>query len=166
MERHGGTPAATPPVRDLYFAYGSNLSASRMCERVSSAVLRGPAQLNDHRLTTDKISIDGSGKANLRAESNAVVWGVLYEIDRADWRVLDNVEVRYSRVRVQVLTADGRSLDAQTYVSSATDPALVTFDWYKQLMVEGARDHGLPAGWIATLEALPEAPDPRRLSPD
>ena len=166
MDRFGGPPAATPPVRDLYFAYGSNLLASRMRERVSSAVARGRARLTGHRLTTDKISVDGSGKANLRAESKSVVWGVLYEIDRADWPTLDDIEVRYRRLRVQVLAADDLHLEAQTYVSSATDPALVAFDWYKRLMVEGAREHGLPADWIETLEALPETPDTRRLSPN
>ncbi len=40
----------------------------------------------------------------------------------------------------------------------------VAFDWYKRLIVEGAREHGLPGDWVATLERLPEKPDPRRLT--
>lgn len=151
-------------MRDLYFAYGSNLHPSRMLERVDSATIAGPARLPDHRLTVDKVSTDGSGKANLSPQSDAVVWGVLYEIDRAHWPSLDGVEVRYERVRIEVVVADRPHVSAQTYVSTATDPALVAYDWYKRLMVEGARHHGLPGEWIAALEALPAVPDPRRFS--
>ena len=33
---------------------------------------------------------------------------------------------------------------------------LGTLKPYKRLIVQGAREHGLPAHWVALLEALPE----------
>ena len=50
--------------------------------------------------------------------------------------------------------ADGRLI--------ATVPAaeLVAFDWYKQLIVEGAREHRLPEYYVTELEALAARPDP------
>jgi hypothetical protein len=34
------------------------------------------------------------------------------------------------------------------------------YSWYKRFVVEGARQHGLPADYIAGIEALPAAEDP------
>ena len=65
-------------MQSLYFAYGSNLPSARMRRRVPSAAAQGPAELQGRRLTTDKRGRDGSGKANLREDPAATVWGVLW----------------------------------------------------------------------------------------
>ncbi|MFP8881441.1 MAG: gamma-glutamylcyclotransferase family protein [Myxococcota bacterium] len=147
-------------MRALYFAYGSNLKATRMRERVPSASPVSTALLHGWRLTLDKRATDGSGKANLSRKAGASLWGFVYRIEPAEWTDLDRFEPGYTRTDVEVLAADGRRLSAQTYIASVAVAELVAFDWYKALIVEGAREHGLPADYVTTLEALAARPDP------
>ena len=146
----------------LYFAYGSNLKLERMRDRIPSARARGPARLPGRALTLDKRGSDGSAKANVTPQAGSWVWGALYEIEPTHWPDLDRCEPGYERVRIEVVTLDGAPREAHTYaaVQLTTDPT--PFDWYKRLIVEGAREHGLPPDWVETLERLPERRDPRR----
>lgn len=138
---------------DLYFAYGSNLWSARLQGRVASARAHGPARLAGYALRLDKRGADGTGKANLHAAPGATVWGVVYALDADDWPRLDACEPDYARVRVTVELAD-ESVAVQTYRSDRllSDPRAQRR--YRQLMIDGAREHGLPAEWIAALEAL------------
>jgi len=137
-------------MQATYFAYGSNLLSSRMRERVPSARAHGIAHLAGWQLTTDKAGRDGTGKANLRPAAQAGVWGVVWRIDASEWHQLDACEGGYRRIEVSLAPCP-----AQTYVSTrfTSDPVLDVA--YKRLLLEGAREHGLPAAWIAQLEALP-----------
>ena len=146
-------------MQSLYFAYGSNLLSARMRERVPSAAARGPARLSGWRLTTDKRGKDGTGKANLRREPAAAVWGVVWAIDPAEWPQLDRLEGGYARVEVEVETPAGTRLRAATYASDRLTAAPVLDRGYKRAIVDGAREHGLPEAWIAALEALPQIED-------
>ena len=138
----------------LYFAYGSNLSRARMTARVPSARVRGAACLEGFRLTLDKRSVDGSGKANLRSAVDARVHGALYELRAAHWRDLDACEPGYRRERVEVV-ALGLRLEAWTYISSDLTSEPVAYEWYKRLIIDGAAEHGLPEDWRRWLERLP-----------
>jgi gamma-glutamylcyclotransferase (GGCT)/AIG2-like uncharacterized protein YtfP len=151
-------------VATFYFAYGSNLKFERMRARVSSARVLGRARLRNRRLSLDKRGLDGSGKANLREDERACVWGVLYAIDPADWEALDRYEDGYARVGVEAVTDEGEAVRAETYVAYRLTREPVAFDWYKRLVLEGAHEHGLPADYVAALEELPEKPDPGRVS--
>lgn len=142
-----------PP--DLYFAYGSNLKIERLRRRVSSARALEAAHLPGRRLALNKRGRDGSGKANLVADPDTLVWGVLYEIEAVHWVDLDAFERGYERVCVEVATAAGASVAAQTYEARDLTDQPVAFDWYVRLIVEGAREHGLPADYVALLEDLP-----------
>ena len=141
----------------LYFAYGSNLCSERLHSRVGSARALGPARLPGRRLSMDKRGSDGSGKANLRPEGGCEVWGVVYDLGSGGWPALDACEAGYTRVAVEVLTAF-ESLRVDTYLSERLTLDPVPFDWYKRLIVEGAREHGLPEEWVRVLESLPERP--------
>ena len=90
------------------------------------------------------------------------MWGVAYRLASAHWRDLDAVEPGYSRVTVR-LELFGSGVSAETYRSERLTPDPVAFDWYKRLIVEGARQHGLPEDYVRHLEALPARPDPRHL---
>ena len=138
----------------LYFAYGSNLKLARMRERVPSTRVVAPAWLEEFRLALDKRGGDGSGKANLVRKAGSRVWGVVYAFESGAWEALDAHERGYERIAVAV-AAEGRRLEAQTYVALLPTGDPVAFDWYKRLILEGAREHGLPAEWLAVLEALP-----------
>ena len=142
---------------DLYFAYGSNMKTARLRERIRSARPREIATLAGRRLLLNKRGADGSAKANLVPDRSGLVWGVLFEIALRDWDRLDRFEGGYARTRVAVWTAGGEERLATTYVSTRWIDAR-PFDWYRALLVEGAREHGLPEDYVARLEALPYRP--------
>jgi gamma-glutamylcyclotransferase (GGCT)/AIG2-like uncharacterized protein YtfP len=143
-----------------YFAYGSNLHPEHMRRRVSSAAAIGPALLRGMRLTLDKHGRDGSGKANLTEDRASGVWGVIYTIEHSHWAVLDAIEAGYQRIRVSV-EHTGKALGVETYASTLRTSKPIAFDWYKRLIVDGARAHGLPETWVAQLELLPARAAPR-----
>jgi gamma-glutamylcyclotransferase (GGCT)/AIG2-like uncharacterized protein YtfP len=148
----------------LYFAYGSNLKESRMRERVSSARMEAVAFLEHHRLACNKRGRDGSAKANLVRAPGDRVWGVLYRLEKAHLAVLDRFESGYERVEVEVSTAAGGSHRASTYRSDRITADPTPLDWYRGMILEGAREHGLPAEYLAFLEALPTRPEGRARS--
>jgi gamma-glutamylcyclotransferase (GGCT)/AIG2-like uncharacterized protein YtfP len=151
-------------VTGHYFAYGSNLKSDRMRSRIESARFVTRARLAGFRLALDKSGRDGSGKANVQRDPCAHVWGVVYVIDHAHWPQLDAFEPGYARIDVRVETEAGEALGVQTYVARDLTDGAVAFDWYKRLLVEGAREHGLPEDYVEALEQLPHRPDPRRLT--
>ena len=138
----------------IYFAYGSNMTTSRLQSRVPSAKALGRARLLGKRLVCDKQSIDESAKANLEPSPGDVVWGVLFQIDLSELGKLDRVEGGYERVEVEVLDEAGEPVTAHTYVARrvTTDP--VPYEWYKQLIIAGAREHDLPKDYVAYLDSL------------
>ena len=142
----------------LYFAYGSNMASARLTARVPSARPLGIARLADFAWRCNKHGADGTAKANLVRESGAETWGVLYEMDTTGLDVLDRVEGGYERVVVQVEQGN-RELRAHTYVSDRLLESEPPASWYLGLVVSGAREHALPAEWIASLEGLAERDD-------
>ena len=138
---------------DLYFAYGSNLCADRMRIRAPSARERGAASARGFELRLDKRGGDGTAKANLHAAPRGQVWGALYALDREDWPRLDDCERGYARIEIEVISASGQRALAQTYRSDLLTAAAAAA-WYKQLIVDGARAHALPAEWCAWLDGL------------
>ena len=145
---------------DLYFAYGSNLTTSRMLERVPSARVRGRACLEGYRLQFDKRSRDGSAKANVSVDRHGEVWGVAFNMRTEDWTALDGFEPGYQRIEVRISGDDGTMRQVQTYQSDDTTPDRRPFAWYLKLVVDGAREHHLPADYVARLAATPTRPDP------
>lgn len=166
--------------RFLYFAYGSNMLAARLRERTPSARPVAVAGLPGHALRWHKPGLDGSGKCDVVAVADpaACVHGVLYEIARAEKPQLDRAEslgVGYAErhAPVQVTSAvafagqaprragDGwRTVEALLYVALRVDAGRLPFDWYRALVVAGAREHALPADYVAALEATPARADP------
>lgn len=146
-----------------YFAYGSNLHAERMRARAPSAATIGTARLCGYEFAFRKKGADGSMKCDLDPEPRETVWGVIYHINRDDLPLLDAAEGEgYERIDVSVAPAGGQSMvDAFTYRAR---PDWIDegrpYDWYRDLVVAGAREHGLPEPYAAALEALAADPDP------
>jgi hypothetical protein len=151
--------------RSLYFAYGSNLLSRRMTSRVPSASAICVARVDGFRICVGKPGRDGSGKATLIASDGSRAWGVVYEIDPLHWARLDACEQGYNRVQLLVTHSQAEQLLAQTYLAPETAADPVAFSWYKRFLVDGAREHRLPATYVAELERLPERPDPRGVNP-
>jgi len=148
---------ATPPVR--YFAYGSNMLTDRLRERVPSATAIGIGRLGGHELRWDKRSgHDGSGKCDAEATGRQedVVWGVVFELDPDEKSALDRAEglgAGYMDKTVQVST-DAGPVTAVMYYAIDKDASLRPYHWYKALVIAGAREHGLPAGYRSRLELV------------
>ena len=119
----------------------------------------GAALLRGWRLRVDKASHDGSAKANITRDATGHVYGVLYRIGAVSWPALDACEPGYRRVPLEV-ERGGRRLRAHTYLALRRSSDPVAYTWYKQLVLEGAREHALPPHWLARLEALPARDDP------
>jgi len=149
----------------LYFAYGSNMSWPRLAARVSSSHPLGVARADGYCLCFHKQSADGSSKCDIvRADSAAdTVYGVVYELDEKEKAVLDRYEDfgrGYDDFRLEVTTLEGEILQAFSYYALRIDPDSRPFDWYKAHVLAGAREHGLPAAYIRTIEAVETIPDP------
>lgn len=153
-------------VTFTYFAYGSNMLTERLCARCPSAEVVGRATGDGYSLEFCKQSADGSGKATIvqSAKDGAVVHGVLFEIATAERDNLDAVEglgqgyARNDEFRVR--SAEGNEVRATTYIGTRLDRSLKPYDWYRALVIAGARQHGLPVEWIDAIAKVVTAPDP------
>lgn len=154
------------------FAYGSNMLSNRMHapNRVPSARPMGTGYITGYRLTTDKISQDGSGKCDAQAtgEDADRVYGVLYVVTEAEKPKLDEAEglgKGYKEGTVRVITAKG-TRKAVMYYADKKDATLKPYHWYKAFVVAGAVEHGLPfpyIEWLRTIESTQDPKESRRL---
>ncbi|HLK09800.1 MAG TPA: gamma-glutamylcyclotransferase family protein [Candidatus Binatia bacterium] len=152
-----------------YFAYGSNMQTATFRGRRGIAFRRAlPARAAGWRLVFDKPSLLAVGEAyaNIVADAAAEVLGVLYEIGADDLGHLEATEGvplgNYARREIAVeplAAAAGVPPSAVTFVSVQRDPSLRPSTRYVELVVAGAREHGLPAAWIAFLESVPARPE-------
>jgi len=142
----------------LYFAYGSNMSAGRMQQRIPNATVLGTARVQDRQLVCNKLGRDGSGKANLIHRSGYVVYGVLYELPPADIAELDKIEGGYRRISIQTFSWRYDPIRAETYEAEVLTDDPTPFEWYRELMLAGARENGLPEDYVLYLEQLQVRP--------
>ncbi len=148
-----------------YFAYGSNMHPLRLGQRLPSARRVGVYALAGHALRFHKVGKDGSGKCDAFRTGLAAdrVLGVLYEIDAEEEATLDRLEglgIGYRKATARLSNAAGASALAFTYEAIRIDATLRPFSWYKQHVLEGAREAGLNADYIAAIarqEAIEDA---------
>lgn len=153
-----------------YFAYGSNMLEARLKQpsRVPSAICIGVGVLRGFKIRFHKIGMDGSGKCNACATGNKddSVYGVVFDIAEKDVTVLDKEEDiergGYSRRKVNVKMQNDSSqciVDCYFANSKFIDNTLHPYEWYKALVIAGAREHDLPDDYISQLEELPVIKD-------
>lgn len=153
-----------------YFAFGSNMLLERIKKRVPSARVLGNATLPGYMLCFNKLSKDGSAKANIvpSTDPQAVVYGVLYHLDDDERPRLDKAEglghgyqIRYVRVRRD---GAGAEEEAFTYVAApeAIRDDLPPFRWYKDMVIDGATQNHLPNSYVRQIEAVEAVEDSGR----
>jgi len=153
------------PASLLYFAYGSNMLSARLAARVGRVRLVGPAWLAGYRLVFHKRGADGSAKCDIVAgDHSALVHGVVFGMDEDQRARLDGFEgpgYRASGVELRVPGA-GEPLPAIAYLARPeyVQAGLRPYDWYKALVVAGARHHRLPEDYVAAIEAVDAMADP------
>lgn len=148
-----------------YFAYGSNMPLARLQARTPSARVLATGMVTGHQLRFHKHGVDGSAKCDLfeTGEREHCVHGVVFSLSHEDKSVLDVIEglgSGYEVKRVNVAGHDGQLREAFTYYATCIRDDLIPWDWYKAYVVNGAREHGLPADYINCIERVIAQQDP------
>ncbi|MGA7540069.1 MAG: gamma-glutamylcyclotransferase family protein [Steroidobacteraceae bacterium] len=158
----------TNPTSEIttVFADGSNMLTARIMARVPSVCLLESAVLERFLLRWNKRSKDGSAKCSIEETGHRedVVWGVLYGLHGEEKGKLNGLEGlgRGYGERVVTVLAQGKPLRVSAYYATSIDLNIRPYDWYRDLIVAGAREHGLPPDYINSLEAVPAIEDPDR----
>jgi len=146
----------------FYFAFGSNMAREVFLGRRTMRSASGePAVLDDHRLAfTEPGLIPGvePAFANIEPAPGAQVHGVLWELcDDEFARLLTTESPNYEPVDVTVLGGRVGRVVARALRSRRRQVECAPSRRYLALLVAGAREHGLPAHYVAELEARPTA---------
>ncbi len=137
--------------------------SSRLIARCPSAkaIDHGVAQGWD--LEFSKKSIDGSGKATLITNAEAIhTPGVLFEVNVRELNDLDRFEGAgkgYDRLDDFEIETSKGSVKAVTYLASERHSNMIPFDWYLALIVAGVLEHKLADGHADNLRKTTRKPD-------
>ncbi len=143
-----------------YFTFGSNMCSGLLQSQVSSFKFVAIGFIKGYTLKFNKIGEDGSGKCNANYSNNLddKIYGVLYELsedEKDNLKEDEGTNRGYSEDKVVVNTAGGEFAAVMFEARSGfIDDALVPFDWYKFMVVEGAREHKLPKKYIQKIEQV------------
>lgn len=136
---------------------------ARMQERAPLSKAVSVGQLVEFELCWNKRSSDGSGKCSVTETGHPkhVVWGVAYEMSASDKSSLDRAEGLgrgYGERAVKIHTQGGR-LSATIYYATSISPGIRPYDWYRDLVIAGAREHQLPEEYVRILEKVATVTD-------
>lgn len=151
----------------LYFAYGSNMLAERLCDRCPSAKPIGIAIATDQKLVIGKCSsVDKSGKATLVQAEGVHTPGVYFEIAESEREKLDEFEGfrrdkpyapdRYGcdkSFQIRIVATDSTAA-ATTYLANKPRDGLKPYDWYLALMIAGAIQHSIDPRHVKMLRQI------------
>ncbi|KAH7642309.1 gamma-glutamylcyclotransferase [Dermatophagoides farinae] len=140
-----------------YFCYGSNLLIQRMRINNKSATKHA-----NGLLTGFKLSFAGNSQlwkgatANIVQDSNSVVYGAVYTLDKDDIDNLDRQECGYDPIEVIVKlyeTNDQPMITCRTYVQKSNYANVngnepIPSRLYKEIIIKGAKENNLPEHYI------------------
>jgi len=148
-----------------YFAYGSNMASHRLLQRLPGARHLEVGILTAHQLSfrkKDNAGLSAKCDIELTGDHSDEVIGVVYEISSEDKRALDQIEglgTGYDEKIVTITTLSGSRLSSVTYFAIDIDHGLIPYHWYKQHVLRGAIEHGLPADYIDKIESIESQED-------
>ena len=123
-----------------YFAFGSNMSAQRMHERLGWSPSRSGAILSDYEMIFNKHSNDG-GKANIMSSPGNIVEGILYSVNEKDLLILDKYEgvsyKQYKRYEIEVRDNNKNFIPAVAYKALNTGKVSAPTEEYLNYILEG-----------------------------
>ncbi len=132
-----------------YFAYGSNMSRTRMGRRCRHATAIGRARLEGWRFLVTR-----DGYASVVPAPGAVVHGVLWRVSARDLAALNAYESLDSGLYVRrtlPVRAGDRIVAALVYVGRESKPGKPR-PGYQRALVAAAREWGLPDRYVQSLE--------------
>jgi hypothetical protein len=147
------------PLRNFYFAYGSNLKDDECRRTAPTAEGYGIAFLPAHRLAFTKHSSTRQGDAaTINKDQNSMVWGYVYRTTDGDKESLRKREGGYKEVPVTVYLTPPTAGDDPTPVRAFTFTAIAECPkhcgpplTYIDLIIGGARERQLPDDYLKTL---------------
>lgn len=146
-----------------YFAYGSNMLHYRLWERVPSCRVLDRVSLTGYSLNYFIRGADDSGKCNIIQTGNLSdqVHGVVFEMATSELHHLDAAEGDSYTKQELVLSGENADHKAFAYLGNSDfiDESLKPFDWYKAIVIEGAKSQNLPDGYIASLSQVSAVED-------
>ena len=109
---------------------------------------------------------DISGKGDMVPSESETdeVYGVLFSINKSEETSLDKAEgypkYGYDKKPIDVITIKGEKYTSvRMYFANDIDPKKKPYHWYKEQVVQGAREHGLPEGYIKKIDDVESIPD-------
>ena len=155
---------------DFYFAYGNNMSAQTMLDRIGLGHFHflSLAKLEDFRLTfTTETPEWGGPVADLTPAEGDAVFGVLYQVDQVAWDQLEPHEPTYAKKQLSVSLIStcssavalhpklqiGEAIEATVYFvpQQFKMPERPPAPEYLARVVSAATERGLPADYIEHL---------------
>ena len=137
-----------------YFAFGSNMSAKRMHERLGWSPSRSGAILPDYEMVFNKHSNDG-GKANIMYSQGDLVEGILYSVNEEDLLILDKYEgvaaKQYKRYDIEVQNDIKNSIAAVAYKALNIGKICAPTEEYLNYILDGKEF--LSPGYYAKLKS-------------
>lgn len=142
----------------LYFSFGSNMLKARIHINNPTAELVGPAKLQGYRLCyrpysgyDQATSYWRGAPASIDQDTNDHVWGVVWKLNKSDLEHLDSQESSYHALEVAVTTPEGEEQVCRTYQITEVLPEEPPSPQYLSIMIEGAKQCGVPAPYINRL---------------
>ncbi len=142
-----------------YFAYCTLLERDEMQRFCPNARATEIGTVSGWRVGFAAHGLGGSGGGcHLLPETGHIVHGLIYEMDDTTLAQLDDIsgvgQGMYQQIAVTVTTASGEAVEAITYVIPSPIGAFQPSAAYVRPILAGARATGLPADYIAELDAL------------
>lgn len=133
----------------LHFAYGSNMHRAVMRKHAPEAVALGAARLDGYRFL-----ITADGYASVAPHPRACVHGLLWRLTARDRITLDrweNIAAGLYRAQMLLVIGGGRRRSALVYIARAR-PRGAPRPGYMEIVLRAARECGLPADYVASLQ--------------
>ncbi|MFH1179967.1 MAG: gamma-glutamylcyclotransferase family protein [Candidatus Bathyarchaeota archaeon] len=143
----------------FHFGYGSNLNIEFLHQYLPSAkyVMKAylPNYMVQFRFWSKKRQ---GGLSTIIEKPGGLVHGVIYECDETEMIDLDIIESvpqgLYKRETFKVLGEDGEWHDADLYRVANPKGPFTPARSYVELMLSGAREHGLDPEYVKIIEAI------------
>lgn len=143
----------------LYFAYGSNLDIEQMESRCPSSHVKTKGRLRDYRLDFRRYSTGWrGGVADVVKDDGGEVWGIVYELTRADLKQLDAYEGYpdvYTRFTASIDTPSRTLHDVEVYAVVTKQPFTAPATRYMQIIQRAALELGFPQSYRDYLAQVP-----------
>jgi hypothetical protein len=153
-------------MKDLYFAYGSNMNLSQISSRCSRPVAIAVACLKDHRLVfCGHSDIWDGGIETVEPAPGEEVWGVLFSLSNMNWERLDLWQDArmdgggmYFHIPMVVADTQGHEHYVRLYKKDIQKEPTKPSREYLDFIVQGAVQNGLPRSYTDALRSRPAKP--------